>query len=381
MIPVTYVVDNKLGGISSLNNNLTCCAGRTRFKQLVVHIDQAEWTYTRSNTRFSVDQELFLKFSAKDNLYSVIRRLNKLIPDGPGALILNDALEMQWLDHFHTKLTTYQLVHDAYNLGLAVSYPHVVDVFIAHSYFFYQELLRLLPGRSDSIFFCPHGVEIPDQGKVAGPSGAPLRLLFLGRMTEKKGIFLLPEIDRLLNEWGVPHEWTCLGSGPDLDQLKARWHSGSKTRYAAPADQETLCKIAAAQDVFVLPTFFEGSPVSLLETMSLGLVPVISDLPGGIREIVDDTIGSRIVPGDAIGFAGAIRKLHQDRVLLERQGMAARDKIKNEFNLRDTAKKYFELFGRYKEFYREKELKKMKIGSRLDRPWIPSIVTQRLRSI
>ncbi len=51
-------------------------------------------------------------------------------------------------------------------------------------------------------------------------------------------------------------------------------------------------------DVFVLPTQFEGSPVSLLETMSAGLVPVITDLPGGIREIVEPAVGFRLPMGD-----------------------------------------------------------------------------------
>ncbi len=57
-----------------------------------------------------------------------------------------------------------------------------------------------------------------------------------------------------------------------------------------------------------------------------------------------------------------------------------RQKIIGEFNVADTAAKYHELFAAYRSFYKLKQLKKEKIGSRLDQPWIPELITQTLRS-
>ncbi len=79
-----------------------------------------------------------------------------------------------------------------------------------------------------------------------------------------------------------------------------------------PSNQEVLA-LCSERDVFVLPTKFEGSPVSLLETMSVGLVPVITKLPGGITDIVSPEIGFMIGMDDIDGFANTIEKLYNDR--------------------------------------------------------------------
>jgi glycosyltransferase involved in cell wall biosynthesis len=377
---IIYFIDNKLGGITSFNYNIINNPQADDTKQWVINIDQKEWAYTRSNMRFPSDKEFFFNFSIKDNLYTVISRLHKLVPHGPGAIILNDCLEMQMLDHYPVEQTSYQVVHDDYNFSLAERYEHIVDVFIAHSRFFYDKLLTSLPHRAEAIFFLPHGVSIPASFRKQSSLEQPLKLLFLGRMTKTKGIFDLPEIDNYLNKWKVPHTWTCIGNGPELKKLKDTWHSASSpVLFLSPSTNEEVMAVCASQDVFVLPTQFEGSPVSLLETMSAGLVPVITDLPGGIREIVLPGIGYRVKMGDIIGFANYIAELATNRSLLNQQSVACRQKIINEFNVKNTAARYHELFARHKEFYRSKKIQRIKIGSRLDQSWVPSFLTNTIR--
>lgn len=379
---IIYFVDNKLGGITSFNYNIISNCPITDTEQWVIHIDQKEGKYTRADMGFPADKELFFNFSVKDNLFVTIKRLYNLLPPGPGALVLNNALEMQMLDHYPVEKTSYQVVHDDYNFSLAVYYQHIVDVFIAHSRFFYDKLLAAMPQRAATIFFLPHGVSIPVNHRPQSESEQSLKLLFLGRMSAQKGIFDLPVIDNWLDEWKVDHTWTCIGNGPELKTLQDVWKQGkSPVRFLSPPTNEEVMDICAQQDVFVLPTQFEGSPVSLLETMSAGLVPVITDLPGGIREIVQQNIGSRIEQGNVKGFATAIYELANNRQLLNQRSIACRDKIIKEFNVRDTAARYHELFARQREFYKPKQLKKIKIGSRLDQPWMPSLLTQIIRGI
>ena len=377
-----YFVDNKLGGVSSLNYNLASHAPDRGTDQIVIHIAAKEEKMTRADLVYPDSQNVDFVYSLNDNAYSVARRLWRLLPMEPGVLVTNYEFEMQMLDQHTLPQTVYQLVHDEYNVGVAVKYGHVADVFIAHNRFIFERLLDLLPNRKQDIFFLKHGVPIPsfyrDHGLNEKEALRPLKLLFLGRMDPRKGIDDLPVIDDLLTRKGVAVEWTCIGNGPALEALKKKW-ANKGVGFISPSKNEEVLKIASEHDIFVLPTKFEGSPVSLLETMSVGLVPVISDLPGGIREVVNEQTGFRITVDDNEGFAAAIACLHNDRDLLRKLSVGCREEIIKNYDVRQTAAAYHDLFRQYATRFSPKRLKKLKLGARLDQSWLPSFIKRSIR--
>jgi glycosyltransferase involved in cell wall biosynthesis len=115
--------------------------------------------------------------------------------------------------------------------------------------------------------------------------------------------------------------------------------------------------------------------------MSVGLVPVITSLPGGIEEIVKTDIGYAIKINDNNAFADAIAELHNNRLKLEQLSINCRNKIIEDFNITNTSKKYYELFSQYKHYKKEKKLKKIRVGSRLDHPMIPEMVVRIIRNV
>lgn len=378
---IIYCIDNKLGGVTSLNYNLIAHCPIPTAKQWVIHIDMQEWEMSRANMQYPADRELFLTYSGKDNIYSVLRKLRKMLPNSEGALVLNYETEMAMLDHHSVRQTTYQLVHDDYNVNLATKYGHVVDVFICHNRYIYQQLVNLFPQRTPDIHFLPHGVHIPDAARQPLPEGRPIRLLFLGRMTEAKGIFDLPLISEELSAQGIPFEWTCIGNGPQLEQLKQQWPASAPVTFLSPSSNQEVIDICTAQDVFVLPTRFEGTPVSLLETMSVGLVPVITGLPGGIKEIVDPGIGYTLPVGNYRAFAKSIAELHRNRHKLQELSIACRKKVVEQFDVRLTSMAYHALFDGYKKYYKPKALHKLKVGARLDQLKLGNLITRGIRSL
>lgn len=375
---IIYFVDNKLGGVSSLNYNLTSYAGKET-KQWVIHLDQDESEMSRADIRYPVDKELFFKYSNHENYYQTLNRLRKLIPAEEGVMVLNYENEMAMLDHYPVKQTIYQLVHDEYNVRLSQKYGYLADTFICHNTAIHQKLLALMPDRKNDIFYLKHGVPVPENYSKHDNADNKLRLLFLGRMTASKGVFDLPVINDLLREKNIEFEWTCIGNGPELESLKAKWNKKDKVTFVSPQTNKEVIEICCKQDVFVLPTKFEGTPVSLLETMSAAVVPVITNLPGSIPEIVTTDIGYCIPLDDNNAFANAIADLYADRDKLKRMSINCRNKIIAEYELSKTAGKYHELFSRYKEFYKQKKIKKQKVGSRLDHPYLPETVTKLLR--
>ncbi len=86
-------------------------------------------------------------------------------------------------------------------------------------------------------------------------------------------------------------------------------------------------------DVFALSSFAEGVPVVLMEAMAAG-IPVIATRIAGIPELVQhEESGLLVSPGDAAGFASAIRQLLEDPELRNRYAAAGRKKIEREFNI------------------------------------------------
>lgn len=84
-------------------------------------------------------------------------------------------------------------------------------------------------------------------------------------------------------------------------------------------------------DVFVLPSFTEGTPNSIIEAMSHG-VPIIASAVGGIPDMLTPETGILVPAGDADALARAMLRLAADRALCARMGRAARQRYEKVFS-------------------------------------------------
>jgi glycosyltransferase involved in cell wall biosynthesis len=210
-----------------------------------------------------------------------------------------------------------------------------------------------------------------------------VRILFAGRLEHgQKGVLDLPLIDRLLIDRGVDVQWTVVGSGPDEKKLRETWSSRRVSFFGAKSSAEVL-DIASSHDVFVLPTRWEGVPVALLETMGVGLVPVVSRIESGVSEILTDGVTGLMPPvGDIAAFAEAIASLDADRAKLESIGAAASDYVASHHDIRKCTDAYQALFARYAQLKRPRSPNAaLPYGSRLDQRWIPNAAVRTVRTV
>jgi glycosyltransferase involved in cell wall biosynthesis len=176
---------------------------------------------------------------------------------------------------------------------------------------------------------------LPNPVVTAEHSAQPIghRVLFLGRLREKKGVYdlirCLPELSKL-----YPDVVFVLAGDGELDQVAALAEQlGVKqhielTGWIAGEDKQ---KALASADVFVLPSYFEGLPVCILEAMAQG-VPVISTDVGGIPDICRDGIDGLLVkPGDLVALTSAFARLFADMQLKQALIASARARIDTEF--------------------------------------------------
>ncbi len=339
-------------------------------------------------------REVFVQHDRRhENLFAVLRRMRRALGAGPGVLVANNYLGLAYAARYATGKAVVQILHGDAELhyGLAERFEAHVDAFVCVSARIHEELCRRLPKRSRDIHHLPSGVPIPERARVASPG--PLRLVYCGRLEREKGVLDLPEIDRRLTATGVEVYWPIIGSGPEEAALREAFDERSRregfdeqprVHFTGGLSGDEARALLPDHDVFVLPSRLEGLPLSLLEAMAAGLVPVVSDLPSGVREVVEPEANGLLVPPEKPeDFAAGIRRLDADRALLERCSRSAADRIRARHALHDSAAAYFELFaGLVDSPPHTRACTRLRRGpSRLDRPWLPSVVVRAIRRL
>jgi glycosyltransferase involved in cell wall biosynthesis len=145
-------------------------------------------------------------------------------------------------------------------------------------------------------------------------------VLYAGRIDALKGCAVLIEAVSLVQR--RIGDCTLVFAGPDwgsqgyLRQLSER--RNVRTVFTGNLSSTELRGALVACDVFVLPSFSESFPISILEAMLAG-APVVATRVGGISAIVHDgDTGLLVTPGDDKGLADAICRILKDRQLSAR---------------------------------------------------------------
>jgi glycosyltransferase involved in cell wall biosynthesis len=108
---------------------------------------------------------------------------------------------------------------------------------------------------------------------------------------------------------------------------------GSRIRWRGALDESAVAAALAASDLFVWPAINEAFGMALLEAQASGL-PVVAGASGGVTGIVADReTGLLARPGDAAGFAAALRHLMLEPDRRAALGTAARERLRREHDL------------------------------------------------
>lgn len=168
----------------------------------------------------------------------------------------------------------------------------------------------------------------------------PLRVGYLGRIEPNKGMTELLIACQRLKKEGFPFHLVIAGKeqteGEYLPQFD-QW-LGDSFEYVGLVSGQTKCDFLRSLDAFVLPTYFEGLPMSLLESMSYGKTPIVTPV-GSIPQVVRDGVNGIFVKDhDVDSIVDAIKRLSDYRALLRKLGEEARMTIFSQF----SPKKYIE---------------------------------------
>lgn len=190
-------------------------------------------------------------------------------------------------------------------------------------------LADLAPGCRTAVV--PYPIRLRVGARPPEPD-APV-LVFVGRIWADKGIWeLVRALETLAGEFPALRLRVC-GDG-ESDRLarecRERGLEG-RVEYLGWLGERGLDEAFEGVSGFVLPSYVEGLPLSMLEAMSRG-VPVIVTPVGGIPDVVAEGVeGFLVPPRDVVALADAIARLLRDEGARRRMGAAARERIAREY--------------------------------------------------
>lgn len=196
----------------------------------------------------------------------------------------------------------------------------------------------------------PLGADIERiQTQVGDDEPIPGRLLFVGRLVEKKGAAILIEAVRRLPP-GTDWSLEVIGDGPlrvRLEELAA----GLPVEFSGSASRDDLARAYGRSSVVVVPSVpaasgdQDGLPTVLLEAMGAGRAIVASEIAGIDEAVTNQETGLLVPPNDADALTAALATLLEDAALREKLGAAAAAHSKA-FSFEACSQRFLELLVR-----------------------------------
>ncbi len=202
----------------------------------------------------------------------------------------------------------------------------------------------------------PMGVDLREDFTLGDEAErADDRVLFVGRLVEKKGVAHLVEAVALLSREAVPVHLDIVADGPlrpHLEALARRLEVEERVRFLGALPHRELPSLLRRATLAVVPSVVdrsgdqEGLGLVTIEAMGCGCPVVASDLPA-IRDAVEhEATGLLVPPGDPPALAAAMRRLLADPALRACLASAAREAALERFDWSAVADGYAEILRR-----------------------------------
>jgi len=321
---------------SVINNNFECSYINLGTSSTVDEIGQ--------NPLVKIGRYLRIVFKVLKQLSTNKPELCYLAITAKGLAFYKDSLIVLLVKCFGVRM-----VYHFHNKGVSTRQHKALDNFLYRKVFknahaillskhLYSDIQKYIP--ENNVYYCPNGIPESVASQKPKESKNPVEILFLSNLIESKGVFVLLESCKILEQKGLTFHCTYVGGEGNVtaqqfqEMVKKRGltehvvYAGKK--YGIEKD-ESFSKA----DIFAFPTYYDNEcfPLVLLEAMQHSL-PIVSTFEGGIRDIVNEEETGFLVPQkNAKVLAEKLELLIKNPPLRVQMGEAGRKKYEQEFTL------------------------------------------------
>lgn len=243
---------------------------------------------------------------------------------------------------FHSDDPFYHGIADAFVGG---SGSQAFSGLIAVSEYLATNLRSRTASQSPSVGRIACGVSVTV--KAATPPLNRFRLVYVGRLEEEQK--RIGAVTRALcaaaRTSGEVDAW-IVGEGsarPEIEKIiAADSPAPGRVRLLGRVESDRIYDLLRECHALVLLSDFEGLPVSVLEAMAVGVVPICLDMRSGIREVIRSGENGIIVQDRDAGFLSAVSALRADPVLWARLSASARQTVAAGYSIDSTARQWGE---------------------------------------
>jgi glycosyltransferase involved in cell wall biosynthesis len=179
-----------------------------------------------------------------------------------------------------------------------------------------QTITRVVPGAD----------EVYAQAADARDYARGGRVLFAGTWRKNKGVEDLVPAFVALAERHAEMTLHVVGAGVPEETVRARFPESIRARILCetPQDDDAMAAAFSNADVFLLPSLFEGTPLTLIQAMMSGL-PIVTTFTCGMKDVIADLQTGLLVPiRSPQALVAAVERVASDGALRARLGTAAR---------------------------------------------------------
>jgi glycosyltransferase involved in cell wall biosynthesis len=371
---------NVTGGVNSILQNLFKYKSQNTYINYIVYSGLSD---KRIKINTVPDNVVINKYYYDEysNKFKIWKKLSKCVSKN-SYIIATDSIELEMIVKFKIKNNLIFIVMGDFEhyYSLVDKYKSIIDKFICISIEIHNNLKCLLPDRLEDlvqIYFPTSDINYQisnyEKNKI-------LNLIYVARLETSKNPLLLPLIDDILVNNSVNVNWTIVGDGVLKSDFLLLIKNKFNFKFLGFLNNEDILKLYLQNDIFINTSFCEGLPVTLIEALKSGLIPIVSDISGGIKEVVNNTINGFICnnskPED---FANKIIELSKDSALLNKMKTKILDNTVVNLNSKYLSNLYYEEI--FKTQNNSKDFNINGIGSKLDKCYLPNFLVQNIRKI
>jgi glycosyltransferase involved in cell wall biosynthesis len=188
--------------------------------------------------------------------------------------------------------------------------------------------------------YIANGVYMPKK-ITKNKSHDKIEFIFVGRIEDQKCINYLIDAVKEVTKSHKNFEISLIGEGSKKKELEKQIEKLKLKKYFIFLGSKTnkeVMKYYSKSDIFILPSIWEGLPLTLLEAASFGLPIIITDVGGSSKIFKNNKNALIIRPKDSKAIADAIIKLIENKEFRIKLGKSGREIVKTDYTWEKIAK-------------------------------------------